>query len=37
MGMKTSIIVPPHKFGEWSELIEKYGMNVELTSNNFQE
>jgi hypothetical protein len=31
------LIVPPHKFGEWSELMEKFSINAKLITENLQE
>ncbi|KAG5680149.1 hypothetical protein PVAND_009674 [Polypedilum vanderplanki] len=35
-GIKTQLIVPPHKFGEWSELVENFDLQVKLINNNLQ-
>jgi hypothetical protein len=37
VGVKSPLIVPPHKFGEWSDLIEKFNLDVKLLNNNLQE
>jgi hypothetical protein len=37
VGKSTQLIVPPHKFGDWSELVERFDMKVKLLNNNLQE
>jgi hypothetical protein len=37
VGKSTQLIVPPHKFGDWSELVERFGMKVKMLNNNLQE
>ncbi|CAG9804826.1 unnamed protein product [Chironomus riparius] len=37
IGSTAQLIVPPHKFGEWSEWVENFKIEVKLLSNNLQE
>ncbi|XP_070500960.1 zinc carboxypeptidase-like [Chironomus tepperi] len=37
LDVPNKLIVPPHKFGEWSEWTENFKLNVELLNNNLQE
>lgn len=36
IGAKAQLIVPPHKFGDWSEIVDSFKLKVELKSNNLQ-
>lgn len=36
-GMKASLVVPPHKFGEFSELTEKFQLKTRQMIKNLQE
>lgn len=35
--MKVELMVPPHKFGEFSELSEKFNLKQRIMINNLQE
>jgi Carboxypeptidase activation peptide len=37
IGGLVEIMVPPHKFSEWSEWSEKFHLNPTLTIKNVQE
>jgi hypothetical protein len=37
IGSTAQLVVPPHKFGEWSEWVENFKLDVKLLSNNLQE
>lgn len=34
---EVELVVPPHKFAEFGELVERYGLSVELSVSNLQE
>ncbi|KAG5680141.1 hypothetical protein PVAND_009666 [Polypedilum vanderplanki] len=36
IGMKAQLIVPPHKFGEWSELVKNFFIDATLIDDNLQ-
>lgn len=36
IGMTSQLIVPPHKFGEWSEIIENSKLDVKIVTKNLQ-
>lgn len=35
-GMKTRLIVPPHKFGDFSEMVERFQISAMLVDGNLQ-
>lgn len=36
-GSHIQLLVPPHKFGEFSELTERFDMKTEIVTQNLQE
>jgi Carboxypeptidase activation peptide len=36
-GKKADLIVPPHKFGEFSEIVDKFELKSRMTIKNLQE
>lgn len=37
VGTETQLVVPPHKFGEFSELNERFTLSAQLITGNLQE
>lgn len=37
IGHNVELVVPPHKFGEWSEFIEKFELQTVMMISNLQE